>query len=109
MSTKFWLYVLAACMAVLLGVSVSTAETSNTTEKWEPRFGYKVCMSLRGFVPHMKEYGGELLSSGETSGGAIISVMVFPDSSFGIFTYDPVSGFVCNISTGWFVQPGMTV
>lgn len=26
MSTKFWLYVLAACMAVLLGVSVATAQ-----------------------------------------------------------------------------------
>ncbi len=104
MTTKFWLFILTALVAVLLGVTIATAETHEPTERWEPRFGYKACMSLEAFAPRMEQYGGELLSSGK-SGDAVISVMLFPDNSFGIFIYDPVSGFICSISSGWFAEP----
>lgn len=74
--------------------------------KPEPLFAFQ-CSDLKTFTWAMKRHGGKLVASNENPRrDRVISVIAFPDTSFGMFTYDPRSGQVCLLSTGWFVLPG---
>lgn len=107
---KSFLFAVAFFVAIAFVVAFAVAEPVEEMEpplpKPSPSFTFDTCAPLKAFVAAMKKNGGTLASSGEIP-NRIISVIVFPDSSFGVFTYNPVTGIVCKISIGWFVQPGV--
>lgn len=75
--------------------------------KSKPLFNSDKCSSVPAFNYAMKKNDGKLATSGENlRRDRIILVIVFPDTSFGVFTYNPVSGFVCVVSIGWFTPSG---
>lgn len=106
---KAFLYAVTFFVAIAFIVAFAVAEPVEEMEpplsKPESVFTYEACSTLDAFITVIKKYGGVIVSTGEIP-NRIISVIVFPDTSFGVFTYDPISGIICKISIGWFTQQG---
>lgn len=96
---------IAVGISAAVFVSTATAEVQTQEEEgsvWNT-ITYEWCVPLDDFANRMKAYGGRLAATGKVPGN-IISVIVFPDSSFGIFIYDPDNDIVCNVSIGSLVE-----
>lgn len=109
--------IVAIGFAIAIGIGIAFAIISSAAyanplvQEMEPPlpkpkpFVFDQCSPLLTFVNAMKSYGGRLAMSGEIP-NRTISVIAFPDFSFGVFILNPETGIVCLIDTGWFVQPG---